>query len=86
VNLEGVHRYLFHKEVMFDAKTKKNNIVDHGSRPYGEATIKVFFAEDQHARYGFRLAYSRGSLPPVFGDVKAFQFGFVVETTDGDNK
>lgn len=28
------------------------------------------------------MAYTRGSLPPVFADVKSFQFGFVYETTD----
>ena len=31
---------------------------------------------------GYNLRGSISSLPPVFADVKSFQFGFVVETKD----
>jgi hypothetical protein len=78
----GVERYLFFKEINYDPTTKKDSTTGKGSRPYFQSDVKVFFAEDDKARYGLRMAYTRGSLPPVFANVKSFQFGFVVETKD----
>jgi hypothetical protein len=83
INAGGVERYLFLKEINYDATTMKDSAVGKGSRPYFQSDVKVFFYEDpKKGRAGVRMAYTRGSLPPVFADVKSFQFGFVYETAD----
>lgn len=82
ISAGGVERYLFLKEINYNTATKSDSTTGKGSRPYFQSDVRVFFAEDGKARYGLRMAYTRGSLPPVFADVKSFQFGFVVETKD----
>jgi hypothetical protein len=83
INAGGVERYLFLKEINYDATTMKDSAVGKGSRPYFQSDVKLFFYEDpKKGRAGVRMAYTRGSLPPVFADVKSFQFGFVYETAD----
>jgi len=86
INAGGVERYLFIKELDYDAATKKISMTGKGSRPYFQADAKIFFFEDTKGRYGLRAAYTRGSLPPVFADVKSFQFGLVFETADDKAK
>jgi hypothetical protein len=86
ISAGGVERYLFFKEINYNPATKSDSSTGKGSRPYFQSDVKVFFAEDDKARYGLRMAYTRGSLPPVFADVKSFQFGFVVETKDDKAK
>src|ERR1035438_303462 len=86
INAGGVERYLFFKEINYDSTTKKDSTTGKGSRPYFQSDVKVFFAEDAKGRYGLRMAYTRGSLPPVFANVKSFQFGFVYETADDKAK
>ncbi len=82
LNAGGIERYLLFKEVNYDPATKKDSRTGKGSRPYFQSDLKLFFAQDTKARYGMRIAYTRGSLPPVFAGVKSFQFGIVFETTD----
>ena len=84
LDLQVVNRYLFFKEVTFDQSTMKSSAVSKGEKPYYQADVKVFLFESPSARYGFKLSYSRGSLPPVYSNVSSFQLGFVIETTDGD--
>jgi hypothetical protein len=86
INAGGVERYLFFKEINYNSTTKKDSSTGKGSRPYFQSDVKVFFAENAKGRYGLRMAYTRGSLPPVFADVKSFQFGFVYETADDKAK
>jgi hypothetical protein len=86
INAGGVERYLFFKEINYDPTTKKDSQTGKGSRPYFQSDLKLFFFEDTKGRYGLRTAYTRGSLPPVFADVKSFQFGFVFETNDDKSK
>jgi len=62
----------------------KSMAVTKGDKLYFQADAKVFLFETPSGRYGFKLSYNRGSLPPVYGSVSSFQFGFVIETTDGD--
>ncbi len=57
---------------------------ERGIRPWLQADVKVFLLESARIRYGVRLSIQRGSLPPVYLPVKSVQFGFVVESTDGD--
>jgi hypothetical protein len=82
INAGGIERYLFFKEINYDPKTKMDSTTGKGSRPYFQTDVKVFFVENDKGRYGLRMAYTRGSLPPVFADTKSFQFGFVFETVD----
>jgi hypothetical protein len=48
--------------------------------------VKVFFGETDAGRFGFKLSFNRGRLPPVYAEVKSFDFGFVIESGDNDGK
>ena len=82
INVAAVERYLLFREINYDPITKKDSSAGKGSRPYSQTDIKLFFAKSTKGRYGLRMAYTRGSLPPVFADLKSVQFGFVFETAD----
>lgn len=84
LDVQVVERHLFFQEVAFDQTTMKSTAVTKGDKPYFQADAKVFLFESPSGRYGFKLSYNRGSLPPVYNSVSSFQFGFVIETTDGD--
>ena len=82
LDLRAVLRYLFRNEVMFNETTKMNDMTDKGLKGYGQADLKFYFASTPNGRLGFRINYSRGALPPVFAETKAFQFGFIIESAD----
>lgn len=82
----GVERYLFFKEPHFDNSTKTVTTTQKGSHPWGEVALKIFVGESDKGRYGFKLAWQRGSLPPVFADTRALNFGFLFETKSPDEK
>jgi hypothetical protein len=84
LDVQVVDRHLFFQEVAFDQSTMKSTAVTKGDKPYFQADAKVFLFETPSSRYGFKLSYNRGSLPPEYNSVSSFQFGFVIETTDGD--
>ena len=44
--------------------------------------LKVFFVDTDKGRFGFKLSFNRGRLPPVYAEVKSFDFGFVIESGD----
>lgn len=81
LNLYTVQRYLFLREAEITS-AKATPIFQDGYRPWYEADLLVYLAEMPSGRYGFRLAYTNGSLPPSFAITKSFQFGFVFETAD----
>jgi hypothetical protein len=80
LELGVVERFLFLKEIHYDAATKSNSTILDGSKPYFHADAKLFVAESSPGRYGVRISYNRGSLPPVYARVKSFQFGFLFES------
>lgn len=82
VDLQGVYRYLFNREVKFDASTKKNILTDRGHKPWFQGDLKFFVADTDRGRAGFKLTFNRGSLPPVFSETKSFQFGLIFETAE----
>jgi hypothetical protein len=82
----GVDRYLFLNEVRFDDTTKMNVLTDKGNKPWFQTDVKFFLASNPTGRIGFKISYSRGSLPPVFANTNSFQYGFVVETADDTKK
>ena len=80
-----VGRYLFRKEVMFDQSTMMNIATTKGMKPWSQVDLRAYVADTPAGRFGLRLNYNKGSLPPVFSPTNSFQFGFVYETAD-DNK
>jgi len=77
-----VERYLFRKEIYYNAATKTNASIVDGSKPYFYADAKLFMVESSAGRYGVKISYNRGSLPPVYANVKSFQFGFLFESAN----
>lgn len=53
-----------------------------GWKPWRQFDAKLLLFATENARYGLRLAYMNGSLPPAFKPTRGFTFGFVVETAD----
>lgn len=85
LNLGTVQRYLFLKEAEI-LSANSTPVFRDGHRPWYEANLLMYLAEAPSGRYGFRLTYSNGSLPPSFAVTKSFQFGFVYETADDSKK
>jgi hypothetical protein len=85
LNLDTVQRYLFFKEPQTLSANALPVLAD-GHRPWYEANLLIYLAEAPSGRYGLRLDYKNGSLPPNFAVTKSFQFGFVFETKDGEQR
>jgi hypothetical protein len=81
LELQGVNRYLFQRESALDEMTKKVVLTDKGNKYWVEGNFKVMtglgFGKQ---KVGFRVNFSRGSLPPVYAFNKAFKFGLVFES------
>ncbi|MGO9085914.1 MAG: hypothetical protein ACLQBK_11860 [Candidatus Sulfotelmatobacter sp.] len=86
LNLGMVQRYLFFKEAEMRSTSNPVLAVNKGYRPWYQAALKVYMAESPKGKFGFQLTYQNGSLPPAFATTKAFQFGFLYETSDGEDK
>jgi hypothetical protein len=86
VDLQGVYRYLFNREVKFDETTQKNILTDKGHKPWFQGDLKFFLADNDRGRVGFKLTFNRGSLPPVFAQTKSFQFGLIFETSEDEQE
>jgi hypothetical protein len=84
LDVNGVLRQLFLTESRFNADTKKVDTTTNGLHPYGQVDLKVFIGESAAGRYGFKLSFNRGRLPPVYAQVNSLQFGFVIESVDDD--
>ena len=81
---EAAARYLKYAESAWD-QTKNSPIeVTSGWKPYADVSLKVFLVQSDKALFGFRVNYTRGGLPPVFNETKAFRFGVLIESRDGD--
>jgi hypothetical protein len=77
-----VDRYLFLNEIHYDATTKTNSTILKDNKPYFYSDAKLFLVETTAGRFGVKASYQRGSLPPVYADVKSFQFGFLFESAN----
>jgi len=86
LNLGMVQRYLFLKEAEMTSTSSPVLTVNKGYRPWYQAALKVYLAESPKGKFGFQLTYQNGSLPPAFATTKAFQFGFLYESSDGEDK
>jgi hypothetical protein len=86
LDVNAVVRDRFLNEAVFNNAANTINSTGKGIRAYGEAAVKVYVGQTSSGRYGVRLSYNRGSLPPVFARVKSFQFGFMFESSDDRTK
>jgi hypothetical protein len=86
VDVNGVLRHLFLSESRFNDDTQRTDLTDDGLQGYAQVDLKVFFGETEAGRYGFKVSYNRGRLPPVYADVKSFDFGFIIESGGGDSR
>jgi hypothetical protein len=82
LELAVVDRYLFLNEIHYDTATRTNSTIRDGNRYYAQADVKLFVAESKAGRFGVKVSYERGSLPPVYAPVNSFQFGFLFESTN----
>jgi hypothetical protein len=86
VDLNIVMRDRLLKESVFNSSTNTVSSTGKGIRAYGEAAVKVYIGQTSSGRYGVRLSYNRGSLPPVYAKVKSFQLGFLFESSEDRTK
>ncbi len=86
VEINGVLRHLFLTESRFNEETKQTDSTDDGVHPYGQIDLKLFVGETDAGRFGVKLSYNRGRLPPVYAEVRSFTFGFVIESGGDDAK
>lgn len=56
--------------------------VGSGNKAWRQADLKVFLFGDGTKRYGLKVSYNNGQLPPAFTPTRGFQFGMVVESSD----
>jgi len=82
LELDAVNRYLFLDEHVLNPTTKLVTLLDHGDKYYTEGSLKLYFLKVGKGRPGFRLTYRRGSLPPTFAFIRAFEAGFFFESAD----
>lgn len=82
LNVAGVARHLFRNELQYTAGTDKVDRVVTGWRPWAQIDLKLMLAENKMGRYGLKLTYQNGSLPPIFANTRAIQFGIVFESND----
>jgi len=86
LDAQFVGRYLFKSEIMFDEATMKNISTTTGLKPWSQVGLNAYIADTPSGRFGFKLSYKKGSLPPVFSPTNSFQFGFLFETADDVKK
>jgi hypothetical protein len=82
----GVSRHLWFDELQYSADSDKVDKVTKGWRPWAQVDLKLMLVENNLGRYGLKLTFQNGSLPPVFARTRTFQFGFVFEAKDGTEK
>jgi hypothetical protein len=84
LDANAVLRYLFADESRFNSETNSIDLTDDGAHSYSQVDLKVFFGVSIAGRYGLKLSYNRGRLPPVFAQVKSFEFGFLLESGEDE--
>jgi hypothetical protein len=85
LDIQAIDRYLFRNEVAFDEANSMATAISRGNKPWYQADLKVFFVNSEQGRFGFRVNFIRGKLPPAFADTKGFTFGVIFETADEDS-
>jgi hypothetical protein len=85
LDLGMVQRYLFFKEAQVSSTPGVATTFNQRRKPWYQASLKIYLVDTPKGRYGLQLSYNNGSLPPTFSNTKSFQFGFLFETSDGED-
>jgi hypothetical protein len=86
IDINAVMRQLFLTESRFNDETNVTDTTDKGFHGYAQIDFKVFLVQTSASRYGFKLSFNRGRLPPVYAQVNSFDFGFLVESGDDNGQ
>jgi hypothetical protein len=82
LNLQAVNRYLWRDETAFDEETMEAIGISKGNKSWLQGDLNIFLGETTEGRFGFKVSYLRGKLPPTFSDTRAFTFGLVFQSAD----
>jgi hypothetical protein len=86
LEVTAIDRYLFEKELLYNAKTSSYSSTGTGSRYWAQVAVKVLAGSvgtgSVSGRPGLKLAFERGSLPPVYAFTKVFTVSLIYETND----
>jgi hypothetical protein len=86
IDINAVMRQLFLTESRFNDEANITDVTDKGFHGYAQVDFKVFLLQTSAGRYGFKLSFNRGRLPPVYAQVNSFDFGFLVESGDDNGQ
>ena len=88
--VSAVNRYLFERELSYNSGTKSYSSTGSGNKYWAEVAIKVLAGPvgsgSFSGRPGLRLAFQRGSLPPVYAFTKVFTISLIYETNDNSSE
>lgn len=82
----GVVRHLFLEESRFHEAAGAATGAADGLHGYTQLDLKLFVAETPRGRFGVKVSFNHGRLPPVYARVNSFNFGFVIESGDGNGE
>lgn len=86
LEVSAVNRYLFEKELVYNGSTRSYSSTGTGNRYWVDVALKFLAGSigsgALSGRPGLRLAFERGSLPPVYAFTKMFTISLIFETND----
>lgn len=86
LEVSAVNRYLFEKELIYNGSTKSYSSTGTGNRYWVDVALKFLAGSigsgSLSGRPGLRLAFERGSLPPVYALTRMFTISLIFETDD----
>lgn len=90
LEVSAVNRYLFEKELIYDGKAKSYSSTGVGNKYWVQLALKFLGGSigsgSFSGRPGLRLAFERGSLPPVYSFTKVFTVSLIYETNDNSSQ
>jgi hypothetical protein len=90
LELSAVDRYLFEKELLYDSKASSYSSTGTGNKYWAQVALMVLGKPigggALSGRPGLRLAFQRGSLPPVYAFTKVFTISLIFETNDNSSQ
>jgi hypothetical protein len=90
LEMSAVNRYLFVKELFYDSKTNTYSSTGTGNKYWAQIAFKLLAGPvgsgKVSGRPGLRLAFQRGSLPPVYAFTKVFTISLIFETNDNSSE
>jgi len=90
LEVSAVNRYLFERELSYNSVTKSYSSTGTGNKYWAEVALKVLAGPvgsgSLGGRPGLRLAFQRGSLPPVYAFTKVFTISLIYETNDNSSQ